>query len=99
MSACPHKTLKKQMSGMQVWYVCDAWIPVEKRLPESGQVVLALMAKRNTVSDVDVLAFKRDEIDGQITWKAPYLNYWRVEVTHWMPLPDPPGECGQKFKA
>ena len=22
-SACPHKTLKKQMSGMQVWYVCE----------------------------------------------------------------------------
>ena len=31
VGACPHKTLKKQMSGMQVWYVCEAMsIPVKK---------------------------------------------------------------------
>jgi hypothetical protein len=32
-SSCPHKLLKKQMSGMQVWYVCAN----EVKLVEEGE--------------------------------------------------------------
>ena len=51
------------------------WIPVSKQLPEDG---------------VRVLVY-----DGVLVYDADYsYDYgaweWGAEVTHWMPLPEPP---------
>ena len=65
------------------------WIPVTERLPEAGGYV-ACMAKRNPFSRfVPVVA--RIERNG---WVNPITEQYISEVTHWMPLPNPPkGEC------
>jgi len=90
---CPHKLLKKQMSGMQVWYVCDGWISV-KVTPEPGIEVLTV----DWVSNVYLLA----------SWSDRDRRWYdddggECSPTHWRNLPSPPsenaGECGQKFKA
>ena len=66
------------------------WIKVEDHLPVSGEVVLAVLAKKNTVGKVDVLEFV-DSDDSAVKWRAPYCIYWELEaVTHWMRLPEAP---------
>lgn len=60
------------------------WISVEDRLPHSGDTVLVFLVKPNTIGNYDVAKFLRDEIDGTITWKVPYIEW--ATVTHWMPF-------------
>lgn len=58
----------------------DGWIPVTKRLPDAGKVVLAWLGGRV------VFGYCRDGewIDTLYGWTVPN---W---PTHWMPLPAPP---------
>ena len=56
------------------------WIPVSERLPEDDSHVL--VARKNGDVDTDMHIY---------TW-------WKVgpverNITHWMPLPEPPKEC------
>lgn len=57
------------------------WIPVTERLPEPFEIVIIFDRKHNHV------------IDGYMTrhkeWIGVRMNH---EVTHWMPLPEPPKE-------
>lgn len=94
-SDCPHKLLRKQLSGMQVWYVCgDKWIPVDKSLPKPGTKV---MVSRSTLPHIDFAWY----MTGSGGYRAFYNDGEEdTKVTHWMPLPSPPNKpCGQKFKA
>ena len=60
------------------------WIPVTERLPEERGFVLG---------------FSVDKIVGEMHWDSDDGFYWAgsdedaepVAVTHWMPLPKPPG--------
>lgn len=54
------------------------WIPVTERLPEYGQRVLAYSGK----------VFK-PSVFWYIFYSEDYAM-WKNEVTHWMPLPEPP---------
>ena len=107
MSQCEHKTLNKQLSGMQVWYVCgDGWISVEDSLPEKGHVVLIFDSNEQVVE----MAWRVVEPFDEKVWTwyldrtAPQdelIIYPPERVSHWRELPNPPSgrECGQKFKA
>lgn len=62
---------------------CPQWIPVTERLPEHGEIVLAF-GKRHATS-------------GMFRGTSPTKpNWWHwkgnmyKEVSHWMPLPEPP---------
>jgi len=66
------------------------WVHVETMLPENGAVVLVVLKKKNTVSDIDVAQFRSDQWDDTISWRLPYCYAWGGEVTHWMPLPERP---------
>lgn len=61
------------------------WIPVEERLPE---------IPRNDWKSNNVLFVVNGEIfygyRGKYTWHAPFVSFNNHEVTHWMPLPQPP---------
>lgn len=56
------------------------WISVEDAMPEAGQSVWVY---RNTKIDIDCERFQSDKWDG---WDWTYVD----DVTHWMPLPEPP---------
>lgn len=62
--------------------VPSKWIPVTERLPEYGQIVLAF-GKRHATSGMFRGTTSRPN---QWHWKG---NTYK-EVSHWMPLPEPP---------
>ena len=76
--ACDYKALCKYL---------PKWIPVTERLPEAFKHVLVNipgMSPHPTVQE----AFR--EKDGM--WYSNGFRYGADEITHWMPLPEPPKE-------
>ena len=65
--------------------VTCGWISVKDRLPEVGGYVVCI-AKRNPFSRFMPMV-ARIEKNG---WVNPITEQYISEVTHWMPLPDPP---------
>ena len=63
------------------------WIPVKDMMPEVGGYVVCI-AKRNPFSRFMPMA-ARIERNG---WVNPITEQYISEVTHWMPLPEPPKE-------
>ena len=61
------------------------WVPVTERLPEAGGYVVCI-AKRNPFSRFMPMV-ARIEKNG---WANPITEQYISEVTHWMPLPQPP---------
>ena len=61
------------------------WISVDDRLPEVGGYVVCI-AKRNPFSRFMPMV-ARIEKNG---WVNPITEQYISEVTHWMPLPEPP---------
>ena len=66
------------------------WIPVEERLPEYGVRVLATdMYEEDDCTGIWTREEDKDDADG--CWYDEH-GWWHAldEVTHWMPLPEPP---------
>lgn len=64
------------------------WIPITESLPEIGQHVIAYSKVSGAVESVYYLSYKGSHI-----WTEPVEEYYNYEeVTHWMPLPEPPKE-------
>ena len=61
------------------------WVSVKDNLPEAGRYVVCI-AKRNPFSRFMPMV-ARIEKNG---WANPITEQYISEVTHWMPLPDPP---------
>ena len=61
------------------------WISVDDRLPEAGGYVVCI-AKRNPFSRFMPMV-ARIKKNG---WANPITEQYISEVTHWMPLPEPP---------
>ena len=61
------------------------WISVKDRLPEAGGYVVCI-AKRSPFSRFMPMV-ARIEKNG---WVNPITEQYILEVTHWMPLPEPP---------
>ena len=61
------------------------WIPVTESLPETGGYVVCI-AKRNPFSRFMPMV-ARIEKNG---WVNPITEQYISEVTHWMPMPNPP---------
>ena len=67
------------------------WIPVKDRLPDAGGYVVCI-AKRNPFSRFMPMV-ARIEKNG---WVNPITEEYIAEVTHCMPLPEPPKEVQKK---
>ncbi len=68
------------------------WIPVEERLPEYGVRVLETdMYEEDDCTGIWTREEDKDDADG--CWHDEH-DWWHAldEVTHWMPLPEPPEE-------
>ena len=68
------------------------WIPCSERLPESDLEVLVIASGKvgniTLVNSVEIGDFDRDE-----GWILEMWPEWEdPNVTHWMPLPEPPEE-------
>lgn len=62
------------------------WIGVGERLPENGQKIIA--AFRDSGGQVaDQARYSNGEFDF-----ASWAYVWADNITHWMPLPEPPKE-------
>lgn len=62
------------------------WISVGERLPEDGQKIIATF-RDNGGRVVDQARYSNGEFDF-----ASWAYVWGDNVTHWMPLPQPPEE-------
>jgi len=60
------------------------WIPVSERLPEESHRVSAVTAERGLT-----VAWIHRERTGDLVW-VTLDDLYGAEVTHWMPLPEPP---------
>ena len=64
----------------------NEWISVEDRLPEEGQIVL--------VHQKDGFIYCAENFAGNVLmspgWFIDNYSWDAKEVTHWMPLPEPP---------
>ena len=60
------------------------WIPVTERLPEIGRSVIAYNAPAKCAAEA---MYKGEGRFLQFRWSARLQEH---EVTHWMPLPEPP---------
>ena len=63
------------------------WIPVSERLPEKHECVLLLMKSKRYGVGVGIGHRLSSERHG---WMVTYLPMPYDEITHWMPLPNPP---------
>lgn len=63
------------------------WISVKDKLPEAGEYVVCI-AKRNPFS-MFMPMVARIKKNG---WVNPITEQYISEVTHWIPLPEPPKE-------
>ena len=63
------------------------WISVKDKLPDAGGYVVCI-AKRNPFSRFMPMV-ARIEKNG---WVNPITEQYISEITHWMPLPEPPEE-------
>lgn len=73
------------------------WISVKERLPEYGERVLVVSRVADlAVSYVDTMSYDPEEGICPEGWYTD--DGWPRkddEVTHWQPLPEPPGEEGE----
>lgn len=53
------------------------WISIKDRLPERGQTVIAWVLMGEMLSSYHLMQ---------------YISQWNEDITHWMPLPEPPKE-------
>lgn len=93
--SCTHRNVCKAIDNHCTecnHYQCTAdvepvqeWIPAKDRLPESGEYVVCI-AKRNPFSRFMPMV-ARIEKNG---WVNPITEQYISEVTHWMPIPQPP---------
>ena len=79
------------------------WISVKDRLPEENNVIEG--RKYETCSDL-VIVFVRDDLGNSftcddMTTNGEWINYPapQFEVTHWMPLPEPPEKNNEEEQA
>ena len=71
------------------------WIPVTERLPEDGEMVVAIVngePRKNIrlIGAYQMATYYRGE-----GWIVELFPEWmEADVTHWMPLPEPPEDGG-----
>jgi len=70
------------------------WISVKDRLPEEGEEVLIFGQYLNDIPKIlGVRSRYKGDQDWKYTWEGPDEWVYREnDVTHWMPLPEPPKE-------
>lgn len=82
---CDHARLADLLIANGVTF--RQWIPVSERMPEPFVSVLVQMPDEEPCPTV-----REGYLTNKGTWYAGYFERETSEVTHWMPLPEPPKE-------
>lgn len=86
---CDHAFVLSSKRAMQ-YLIEPRWIPVTERLPDVwSDVLVAVLKHRPRSYPVRTMAVDFITMTGE--WAEMSCD-WRNEVTHWMPLPEPPRE-------
>ena len=68
------------------------WISVDKQLPKKDELVLTITNGKPTNNITLIDAYELGEYTDE-GWIIDEWQEWRdAKVTHWMPLPEPPGK-------
>lgn len=77
----------------EVTKMVPKWISVEERLPEISDIVLVIANGKPRENITLHNAFLMASYWGEEGWIADGFEGWdALQVTHWMPLPEPPKE-------
>lgn len=68
----------------------NRWIPCSERMPEEGQDVIIYIAKGWDITPIQVAHIQYDSTLWEFSDGEFYPS--KNEVSHWMPLPEPPEE-------
>ena len=74
------------------------WIPTSERLPELETSVLALVTLKTSKGEpwepfMEILELYKDAQKETSGWTDEDSHYYDLaDITHWMPLPEPPKE-------
>ena len=79
------------------------WIPVTERLPEDRELVLCfkkgafgwrveILSFAQSLEAIDPLDFEGQNHSGFFNYDSDVGYYELHDITHWMPLPEPPKE-------
>ena len=93
---CAMKEAEGVLEKLPAADVRPKWISVEDELPGLEQDVLVSVKIRLKGDRNPRLVVARDYINTDGKWDNAGRS-WRWEVTHWMPLPEPPN-CGAKME-
>ncbi|EMO6260884.1 DUF551 domain-containing protein [Escherichia coli] len=100
LKGCFYEALKVAMRNSPV--TPDSWISCSERMPEMGErqcYVLAADFKNNyppSIPNTQVGVYGDWFNDGKPTWDdGDGEDLYLKEVTHWMPLPEPPQEVNR----
>jgi len=74
-----NESLKSRIAELEA---AQKWIPVSERLPEKSETVLVLHDNA-----VDIVTYHPKSNRWELLW---WVNADLHDVTHWMPLPEPP---------
>ncbi len=70
------------------------WISVDDRLPKTHERVMCLLNGRHIILELQKESPTYEEtFEAFLYWHEPFEEYMQIEwceVTHWMPLPEPP---------
>jgi len=84
-----------QKATIELLQVERRWIPVSERLPEYGEPSLTIYHTKNATSQITIRCLVEDRDDElRVIWYDIENGLWVNEnnITHWMPLPEPPEE-------
>ena len=75
------------------------WRSVKDELPQPGEVVLgfAVAKSESFIGKTYMLCHQLERCDGKKSWAEPWrYSCTDFEITHWMPLPEPPKDEGDE---
>ena len=78
------------------------WISVNDRLPEVDKsVIVFARGKNNPIYKIAIASMSNKNVfdvrlETELYWREPWQFFnTNYEITHWMPLPEPPKEEGE----
>lgn len=68
----------------------SSWIPCSERMPDDDEEVLFAVIYPWDKKTRVTLGRRRTKKNGESWWSNGYCHFSDYDVTHWMPLPEPP---------